>query len=99
MSQWVLKQDMTLALQRVPKLDVPGGAVRHDTGIHSLPQPGQELSAERTPRLGYGSEDVRPFGIFTRKMGTIPDTFQVGVETITPPGPQQSTGGLRSRAT
>ena len=58
-------------------MNVPRRAVGHDTGFHSLPQPGQELSAKGAARLGYGSKNVKPFCIFTREKIGAPYTSQV----------------------
>ena len=69
---------MTLAFQRIPDVDIPRGEVRHDTSLHSLPQPRQELSTKCATCLGYRSKNVEPFDIFARKEVGTPDLAQAG---------------------
>lgn len=69
---------MAFALQCVPERDVPSSALRSDTCLHSLPQPGQELSAKGAARLGYSSECVQTLGIYNRKKGLTPDASGAG---------------------
>ena len=76
--QWrILEQDVALAFQHVPNIDVPRRTARHDTRFHSLPQPGQELSTERAACLGDSSKNVKSFDVFTRENVKIPDVWPV----------------------
>ena len=58
-------------------MDVPCRGVGHDTGFHTLPQPRQELPAKGVARLGYGSENAKPFCIFALEKVDTPYIFQV----------------------
>ena len=69
----VLKQDMTLAFQNVPNIDVPRREGWDNTGFHSLPQPGQELSAKCAACLSYCSKNIQPFNEFSWKNVETPD--------------------------